>query len=137
MAISIIVMGVIFMVSVFLVNFFVLRKNTAFVKENNSKNIISSNKISIDTSSRDIFLDGKNIYLTYTEFELLKLLMSSPRVVYKRSDILNHIKGGSYIVTERTIDFQVLRLRKKLGPAGKCIQTVRGVGYRFLDDGLE
>ncbi|MAV58427.1 MAG: DNA-binding response regulator [Candidatus Marinimicrobia bacterium] len=91
------------------------------------------NRLRIDLKTRDVYVDDKSIELTYTEFEILKLLSSHEKCVYSREEIINYIKGSDYIVTDRTIDFQIVGLRKKLGPLGKYIKTVRGVGYRFID----
>ena len=81
-----------------------------------------------------MIVEGKKIDLTFTEFEILKLLASHSKWVYTRSEIINNIRGDDYIVTDRTIDFQIVGLRKKMGPVGKYIKTVRGVGYRFEDE---
>ena len=86
----------------------------------------------INIKSREVIVEGKSIDLTFTEFEILKLLASHSKWVYKRSEIISEIKGDDYIVTDRTIDFQIVGLRKKLGSYGKCIKAVRGVGYRFI-----
>tara|TARA_B100001769_G_C22080884_1_gene582408 strand:+ start:654 stop:1349 length:696 start_codon:yes stop_codon:yes gene_type:complete len=96
------------------------------------KNVIIYEKLSINIDSRDVSIDGKSIDLTFTEFEILKVLATHSKWVYTRSDLINHIRGDDYIVTDRTIDFQIVGLRKKLGTYGSCIKTVRGVGYRFL-----
>ena len=62
----------------------------------------------------------------------MRLLASYSNSVHTRSEIINKIRGDNYIVTDRTIDFQIVGLRKKLGSYGKCIKAVRGVGYRFI-----
>ena len=95
---------------------------------------IKYNRLEIDLKARDVYVDNIKIELTFTEFEILKLLSSHEKCVYSREEIINYIKGTDYIVTDRTIDFQIVGLRKKLGPLGKYIKTVRGVGYRFIDE---
>ena len=95
---------------------------------------IKYDRIEIDLKARDVYVDNIKIELTFTEFEILKLLSSHEKCVYSREEIINYIKGTDYIVTDRTIDFQIVGLRKKLGPLGKYIKTVRGVGYRFIDE---
>tara|TARA_Y100001980_G_C14527464_1_gene303079 strand:- start:76 stop:771 length:696 start_codon:yes stop_codon:yes gene_type:complete len=95
---------------------------------------IKYNRLEIDLKARDVYVDNVKIELTFTEFEILKLLSSHEKCVYSREEIINYIKGTDYIVTDRTIDFQIVGLRKKLGPLGKYIKTVRGVGYRFIDE---
>tara|TARA_B100001741_G_C16500432_1_gene574415 strand:+ start:254 stop:949 length:696 start_codon:yes stop_codon:yes gene_type:complete len=94
---------------------------------------IEYDRLEINLKTRDVYIDGLRIELTFTEFEILKLLSSHEKCVYSRQEIINYIKGTDYIVTDRTIDFQIVGLRKKLGPIGKYIKTVRGVGYRFID----
>ena len=59
--------------------------------------------------------------------------MRNPGWVFSRNQIIDAVKGKDYPVTERSVDVQILGLRKKLGPAGNRIETVRGVGYRFQD----
>ena len=95
---------------------------------------IKYDRLEIDLKARDVYVDNIKIELTFTEFEILKLLSSHEKCVYSREEIINYIKGTDYIVTDRTIDFQIVGLRKKLGPLGKYIKTVRGVGYRFIDE---
>ena len=69
--------------------------------------------------------------LTFTEFQLLYLLASHPGWVFTRYQIIDKIRGDNYPVTDRSVDFQIVGLRKKLGEYGKLIETLRGVGYRF------
>ena len=102
-----------------------------------SKGIIEFSDLSINIKSRDVIVEGKSINLTFTEFEILKLLASHSKWVYTRTEIIDQVRGDNYIVTDRTIDFQIVGLRKKLGSYGKCIKTVRGVGYRFTTQGLD
>lgn len=82
--------------------------------------------------NREVKIKSKHIKnLTFTEFQILYLLASYPGWVFTRYQIINKIRGNNYPVTDRTIDFQIVGLRKKLGNAGSFIQTIRGVGYRF------
>jgi DNA-binding response OmpR family regulator len=69
--------------------------------------------------------------LTTTEFKLLKSMMSGRGRVLSRSQLLDAVFGWDVVVTDRTIDVHITALRKKLGPAARWIQTVRGVGYTF------
>ncbi len=73
------------------------------------------------------------IDLTASEFDILYFLASHPGWVYSRDRIISAIKGDDYPVTERSIDVQIVGLRRKLGNAGDLIETVRGVGYRFKE----
>ncbi|OUW61003.1 MAG: DNA-binding response regulator [bacterium TMED198] len=106
------------------------------VSGNNDKDkeVMVFSDLSINLNSREVFVKDKKIDLTFTEFEILKLLSNHTKWVYTRSEIINHIRGDDYIVTDRTIDFQIVGLRKKLGSLGSYIKTVRGVGYRFTQD---
>ena len=71
--------------------------------------------------------------MTATEFTLLALLMSKPGRVFTRQQIIESIHDGFAAVTDRSVDVQVVSLRRKLGPSGNNIETVRGVGYRFKE----
>ena len=82
---------------------------------------------------RSVRLDGQEIDLTPKEYELLVLLASHPGWVFKREVLLQQVWGESYEGFDRTIDNHVTRLRKKLGAVGEKIDTVWGVGYRFIE----
>ncbi len=71
--------------------------------------------------------------MTYTEFRILQLLAENPGRAFTRQQIVDQVRGESYSVTERIVDVQMVSLRKKLGPIGDWIETVRGVGYRFKE----
>jgi len=73
------------------------------------------------------------IDLTHTEFRLLHFLASRPGWVFTRYQIIDAVRGEDYPVTDRSVDFHIATLRKKLGDYGSCIETVRGVGYRFKE----
>tara|TARA_B100000214_G_scaffold152925_1_gene109511 strand:- start:5222 stop:5920 length:699 start_codon:yes stop_codon:yes gene_type:complete len=98
------------------------------------QNIINIFGITINSITRDVRVDNNKIELTFTEFQLLHHLCSHPGWVFTRYQIINKIKGDNYPVTDRSVDFQVVGLRKKLGKKGKLIETIRGVGYRFHPD---
>lgn len=87
----------------------------------------------IHKGRRQVLLAGSPIELTYTEFQILYFLASNPNWVFTRAQIIEAVKGDNYPVTDRSVDFQIVGLRKKLGPIGEYIRTVRGVGYRFLE----
>lgn len=76
---------------------------------------------------------GAQLELTYTEFRILCLLASRPGWVFSRTQIVDAIHGEGYAVTDRAVDVQIVGLRKKLGACGRYIETVRGVGYRFIE----
>tara|TARA_B100001540_G_C15814777_1_gene646545 strand:+ start:333 stop:1034 length:702 start_codon:yes stop_codon:yes gene_type:complete len=93
---------------------------------------IEFEEFSIHAGKREVKISGCKIDLTYTEFQILFLLSSHPNWVYTRNQIIDEIRGDDYPVTDRSIDFQIVGLRKKLGSSSRFIKTVRGVGYRFL-----
>ncbi len=80
-----------------------------------------------------VMVDGREVKLTLTEFGILLHLARRPGWVFTRSQIVDAVKGTDYFVTDRAVDVQVVGLRRKLGDAGRNIETVRGVGYRFRE----
>ncbi|MHB1398792.1 MAG: response regulator transcription factor [Trichloromonadaceae bacterium] len=89
--------------------------------------------LSIHPGRNEVLVDGVAVELTFTEFRVLHFLANRPGWVFTRYQIVNAVRGDDYSVTERAVDVQIVGLRKKLGSAGKLIETVRGVGYRFKD----
>lgn len=87
----------------------------------------------IHPGRHEVLIAGKPVELTFTEFRLLHFLARKPGWAFSRSQIVDAVKGEDYPVTERSVDVQVVGLRKKLGPLGGYIETVRGVGYRFKE----
>ncbi len=90
-------------------------------------------EISLDAARHEVIASGKRVDMTATEFKLLALLMSKPGRVFTRQQIIESIHDGFAAVTDRSVDVQVVSLRRKLGPSGNNIETVRGVGYRFKE----
>jgi len=95
--------------------------------------IINISKLQIHPGRRSVSVDGKPIDLTFTEFQVLYVLAKRPGWVFTRSQIVDAVRGSDYPVTDRSVDVQIVGLRKKLGATGKYIETVRGVGYRFKE----
>ena len=94
--------------------------------------LIVHGDLTIDVNSFEVSLGGRNIELTYKEYELLKLLASNPGRVFRREDILNRIWGDDYFGGTRTVDVHVRRLRSKLDDVShSVIETMWRVGYRF------
>ena len=98
-----------------------------------SREGVSHFGVVIDVSSRQVTLNGELIPLQKMEFDILFLLMSSPNRVFSRDALISQSKGDNYYISDRAIDNQIYKLRKKLGEAGKHLETVSGVGYRFSD----
>jgi two-component system, OmpR family, alkaline phosphatase synthesis response regulator PhoP len=109
----------------------ILRRKSNF-RDNRVTGIHFEN-LSIYPRKHLVTLDDTAVELTATEFDILYLLASHPGWVYSRQQIIDTIKGDDYPVTERSIDVQIVGLRKNLGDAGNYIETVRGVGYRFRE----
>jgi two-component system phosphate regulon response regulator PhoB len=93
---------------------------------------IACEGLMVDPGSREVRVDGRPLDLTKTEFDLLALFASQPNHVFSRTRILDVVRGVDTDVSERTVDFQVSGLRKKLGMAAWHVETVRGVGYKFV-----
>jgi two-component system phosphate regulon response regulator PhoB len=87
----------------------------------------------IDPGRHEVLVRGKPVTLTYTEFRLLHFLARRPGWVFTRHQIIDAVRGEGYPVTDRAVDVQVAGLRKKLGPCGAYVETVRGVGYRLKE----
>ncbi|NNM67464.1 MAG: response regulator [Spirochaetales bacterium] len=96
-----------------------------------NENILQIHDIVLDTVRYGVTVEGSPVNMSATEFAILKHLMSNPGWVFSRNQIIDAVRGGNYPVTERSVDVQILGLRKKLGSQGVHVETVRGVGYRF------
>ncbi len=90
-------------------------------------------KISIHVDRHQVFVDGKEVFLTLKEFELLRYMMEHPGTVFTRDKLLELIWGYDFDGETRTVDVHIHMLRQKLGAYGNTIETVRGVGYRLGD----
>lgn len=93
--------------------------------------IIRYGNIEIDTVRKRLIIDEKRIDLTKKEYEILNLLLDNQGKVFSREDILSLVWGKNVIVTERTIDVNITRLRSKLGDYGKYLRNKTGYGYYF------
>jgi two-component system phosphate regulon response regulator PhoB len=93
--------------------------------------VLSIGELRIDRSRHEVRVKGELVRLTATEFGILLCLALRPGWVFSRYQIVEAVRGGEYSVTDRAVDVQIVGLRKKLGKLGTCIETVRGVGYRF------
>ncbi|SHG35806.1 response regulator transcription factor [Pedobacter caeni] len=106
----------------------------AILRRNSSADEVSDNKVEIgdlviDREAYLVFQGGQKVVLAKKEFELLYLLASKPGKVYTRESILKNIWEDSVVVTNRTIDVHIRKLREKLGE--RYVATVKGVGYKF------
>ena len=107
-----------------------LRRSAGFKKSH----ILESGNIKMDLDSHKISIDGKEMILSITEFNLLKLFMKNIDKLLSREQILNHVWGRNSFIELRTVDVHILRLRKALKKHNKehSLKTVRGAGYKFL-----
>ena len=109
----------------------ILRRKTQAVPD--EEGAIRVRELVIHPGRHEVLVAGTPLELTYTEFRLLQFLARKPGWAFSRSQIVDAVKGEDYPVTERSVDVQVAGLRKKLGPLGNYVETVRGVGYRFKE----
>lgn len=95
--------------------------------------IVKIHDITIDPTRHEVLVRGEKVEFTATEFGILNFLARRPGWVFTRTQIIDSVKGDDYPVTDRSVDVQVVSLRRKLGDSGSVIETVRGVGYRFSE----
>jgi two-component system phosphate regulon response regulator PhoB len=101
--------------------------------EVDDESAVKIHDILIHPGRHEVRIGGKPAKLTSTEFRILHFLAGRPGWVFTREQIIESIHGGGHHVTDRSIDVQIMSLRKKMGDAGRHIETVRGVGYRFKE----
>lgn len=106
------------------------REKEALKKET----VIRIHGITIDTTRHEVLCDDVPLPLSVSEFSILEFLAKNPGWVFSRNQIIGAVKGEDYPVTERSVDVQILGLRKKLGEKGTFIETVRGIGYRMTEE---
>lgn len=112
----------------------VLRRQASNLDEGQPQLMIK--ELIIDPNTRMVRCQKKQLKLTHSEFEILYLLVSKPGWVYARSHIVNTLNGENHAITDRAVDVHIVSLRKKLGPYGAAIETIRSIGYRFNDSVL-
>ena len=95
--------------------------------------VLKFRDLMIHSGRHEVVVNGAQVALTFTEFAILNFLAKRPGWVYTRSQIVDAVRGDDYPVTDRSVDVQIVGLRRKLGKRGEYIETVRGVGYRFKD----
>jgi len=96
--------------------------------------MIRRGDIEIDPGRHQVLVKGMPVDFTFTEFRVLQFLARRPGIVFTRYQIVDAVRGEDYPVTDRSVDVQIVGIRKKLGRYGSYIETVRGVGYRFKAD---
>jgi two-component system phosphate regulon response regulator PhoB len=108
-----------------------LRRKEGSSLPETERTLLSEGRLSLDVLKHEVLLDGVPLDLSVSEFSLLNTFLSQPGRVFSRNQIIDEIHGTDYPVTDRSVDVQVMSLRKKLGDAGDLIETIRGVGYRL------
>ncbi|WP_448919045.1 winged helix-turn-helix domain-containing protein [Eubacterium sp.] len=98
------------------------------------KQDLKLNELEINTSRHIVYVNGKEVYLTLKEYDLLKLFMENIGRAFTRDQLLSSVWGTEYVGETRTVDVHIGTLRTKLGSAGDYIKTVRGVGYRMEEE---
>lgn len=109
-----------------------LRRNGEHTSDTRTR--LRVHDIAVDTGRHEVSVQGQPVHLSATEFAILVVLAEKPGWVYSRAKIIDAVKGKDYAVTERSVDVQILGLRRKLGSEGRHIETVRGVGYRMTSE---
>ncbi len=109
------------------------KAETAPMESEDEQESLSIHSMVIHRGRHEVRVAGKAVHLTATEFTILEQLCSRPGWVYTRQQIIDTIRGYDYLITPRAVDVQIFGLRKKLGDAGSCIETVRGIGYRLKE----
>lgn len=100
-------------------------------KEEKYQHVLKNGDLLVNLDEHTVVADGMRIQLTFKEFEILKLFLSHPGIVYTRDQLFNIVWGSDYIGETRTVDMHIRTLRQKLGHYGDLIETVRNVGYRM------
>lgn len=95
--------------------------------------VLTVGDLRLDTRHLKLHLRGEPVDLTATEFKLLVALTEAPGIIKERAELLQRVWGYSDLIQTRTLDTHIKRLREKLGEEGSRVETVRGVGYRFLE----
>lgn len=111
----------------------VLRRAEGGVEPLEDDEVVQIRDLVLHPGRHEVFVGGEAVELTATEFKMLHFLVQRPGWVFTRQQILDGVHGDSYAITDRAVDVQIVGLRRKLGPAGSYIETVRGVGYRLKE----
>ena len=108
-----------------------LRRSGALDEGRAEEGGLVAGEITLLSERREVTVNGQKVDLTAGEFKMLQVMMRRPGIVFTRGQLLDLVRGAFHAVTERAVDVQIAGLRKKLGPAGDRVETVRGAGYRI------
>ena len=111
----------------------VLRRKSGEETVASEDSIIQREGMKVHPGRHEVVIDNDPVDLTYTEFKILHLLARRPGWVFTRYQIVDAVRGEDHPVSDRSVDVQIVGLRKKLGRYADLIETVRGVGYRFKE----
>lgn len=104
------------------------------VSKTESENTLTNGAVTAYVDRFQVFVESEQIQLTATEFSILAFLLRRKGRVLTRNQILDSLGGDRQYVIDRTVDVHILNIRKKLGDAGKMIETIRGIGYRMEEE---
>jgi DNA-binding response OmpR family regulator len=102
-------------------------------KDLDSRKVVRFGNLTIDSLKHEVLLDDEPVRLTVTEFKLLRHLVLNPGRAFTRNELLDAVLGPDAFVIDRNVDVHVATLRKKLGPFGRHIETIRGLGYKLRE----
>ncbi len=95
------------------------------------QHLLKMGELVMNLEQRTVTVSGQRVDLTYKEFEILRLFLSNPGIVFTRDQLFSNVWGSDYVGESRTVDVHIRTLRQKLGVYGERIETVRNVGYRM------
>lgn len=95
------------------------------------QHILKVDELIMNLDEHRVFIKEETIHLTYKEYEILKLFLQNPGLVFTREQLMNEVWGMDYVGETRTVDMHIRTLRQKLGAYGEKIKTIRNVGYRM------
>lgn len=110
----------------------VARVGAVLSRTTNVAQLLTFETLRMDLTSMSLTIDDQSVALTKTEFEILRLLLTYRGQIFSRQELIRKVWPSDVIVTERTVDVNIARLRKKLGPYTSCIANKKGFGYLFL-----
>ena len=111
----------------------VLRRFSDSGEPEKTSRILIYRGVELNPDHYELKIDGEDVKLTKTEFEILELFLRNPGKIFSRDNIIDSVKGHDVYVVDRTIDVHIMNLRKKLGDYKNIIATFSGVGYGFRE----
>lgn len=100
-------------------------------KPSSVQHLLQAGGLILNLDERIVTTDGNRVQLTFKEFEILRMFLAHPGLVFTRDQIFSEVWGTDYVGETRTVDVHIRTLRQKLGKYGELIETVRHVGYRM------